>query len=234
MIDKKILRKNIIIIVLIVIIGVIAFKLVETFARYSSSSSSEAGVNVAFWFIGNSVEEQQEKRIILEKLQPSTEYQVYSFSISNNNGTKTAQTDIRYQIDITTTTNLPLNYYLYKRIDSSLAEGTNDVYTYTDSEGNEYKYKKLDISQVTNADEQTGNYFMFTTDSDGTYYRDMTYTTDERSNMMILEKSTNTTENFLICVEFPLEYNSSEYSDLIDVVELKVTANQLLDGESSV
>ena len=143
MFDKKILRKNIIIIIMIVIISIMAFKLVETFARYSSNSNSEASVNVAFWFLGNSAEEQQEKRIILEKLQPSNEYQAYSFSISNNNGTKTAQTDIKYQIDIITTTNLPLNYYLYKRIDSSLAEGTTDIYTYTDSDGNEYKYKKL-------------------------------------------------------------------------------------------
>lgn len=234
MFDKKILRKNIIIIIMIVIISIMAFKLVETFARYSSNSNSEASVNVAFWFLGNSAEEQQEKRIILEKLQPSNEYQAYSFSISNNNGTKTAQTDIKYQIDIITTTNLPLNYYLYKRIDSSLAEGTTDIYTYTDSDGNEYKYKKLSISQVTNADNKTGNYFTITPDNDGTYYKNITYTVDERSNLMTLEKSKNTTENFLICVEFPLEYDSYEYSDLIDVVELKVTANQLLDGESSV
>lgn len=219
---------------MIVIISIMAFKLVETFARYSSNSNSEASVNVAFWFLGNSAEEQQEKRIILEKLQPSNEYQAYSFSISNNNGTKTAQTDIKYQIDIITTTNLPLNYYLYKRIDSSLAEGTTDIYTYTDSDGNEYKYKKLSISQVTNADNKTGNYFTITPDNDGTYYKNITYTVDERSNLMTLEKSKNTTENFLICVEFPLEYDSYEYSDLIDVVELKVTANQLLDGESSV
>lgn len=234
MFDKKILRKNIIIIIMIVIISIMAFKLVETFARYSSNSNSEASVNVAFWFLGNSAEEQQEKRIILEKLQPSNEYQAYSFSISNNNGTKTAQTDIKYQIDIITTTNLPLNYYLYKRIDSSLAEGTTDIYTYTDTDGNEYKYKKLSISQVTNADNKTGNYFTITPDNDGTYYKNITYTVDERSNLMTLEKSKNTTENFLICVEFPLEYDSYEYSDLIDVVELKVTANQLLDGESSV
>lgn len=234
MFDKKILRKNIIIIIMIVIISIMAFKLVGTFARYSSNSNSEASVNVAFWFLGNSAEEQQEKRIILEKLQPSNEYQAYSFSISNNNGTKTAQTDIKYQIDIITTTNLPLNYYLYKRIDSSLAEGTTDIYTYTDSDGNEYKYKKLSISQVTNADNKTGNYFTITPDNDGTYYKNITYTVDERSNLMTLEKSKNTTENFLICVEFPLEYDSYEYSDLIDVVELKVTANQLLDGESSV
>lgn len=219
---------------MIVIISIMAFKLVGTFARYSSNSNSEASVNVAFWFLGNSAEEQQEKRIILEKLQPSNEYQAYSFSISNNNGTKTAQTDIKYQIDIITTTNLPLNYYLYKRIDSSLAEGTTDIYTYTDSDGNEYKYKKLSISQVTNADNKTGNYFTITPDNDGTYYKNITYTVDERSNLMTLEKSKNTTENFLICVEFPLEYDSYEYSDLIDVVELKVTANQLLDGESSV
>ena len=234
MFDKKILRKNIIIIIMIVIISIMAFKLVETFARYSSNSNSEASVHVAFWFLGNSAEEQQEKRIILEKLQPSNEYQAYSFSISNNNGTKTAQTDIKYQIDIITTTNLPLNYYLYKRIDSSLAEGTTDIYTYTDTDGNEYKYKKLSISQVTNADNKTGNYFTITPDNDGTYYKNITYTVDERSNLMTLEKSKNTTENFLICVEFPLEYDSYEYSDLIDVVELKVTANQLLDGESSV
>lgn len=58
-------------------------------------------------------------------IKPQDEEYVYSFTVSNYNNVKKCDVDLTYTINISTTTNLPLEYKLYKDEDYTLATSTN-------------------------------------------------------------------------------------------------------------
>lgn len=107
MIDKKKLLKSFIIISLIIIIIIAAIQIRNTLARYETTATTERDVDVAFWIADNSF---KSERLLIEDIFPRTDPFEYSFTVSNFNGTKIAETDMEYEILITTTTNLPLSY----------------------------------------------------------------------------------------------------------------------------
>lgn len=58
-------------------------------------------------------------------IKPRDESYVYSFTVANYNSTKECDIDLTYTINISTTTNLPLEYKLYKDEDYTLSSSTN-------------------------------------------------------------------------------------------------------------
>ena len=107
MIDKKKIIKSLIIISLIIIIITVSIQIRKTLARYETTTSSEKDVDVAFWIVDNDF---KSDRILIEDIYPSAVPYEYTFSVSNFSDTKNAETDLEYEILITTTTNLPLSY----------------------------------------------------------------------------------------------------------------------------
>lgn len=121
MINKKKLFKSLIIIALIIIIIFAIVQIRQTLARYETVTQGEGDVDVAFWVVDNDV---KTGRIILEDLYPREEPFEYTFTISNfNEDGKRAETDLEYDILITTSTYLPLSYEVTRNGMTCINEG---------------------------------------------------------------------------------------------------------------
>lgn len=121
MINKKKLFKSLIIIALIIIIIFAIVQIRQTLARYETVAQGEGDVDVAFWVVDNDV---KTGRIILEDLYPREEPFEYTFTISNfNEYGKRAETDLEYDILITTSTYLPLSYEVTRNGMTCINEG---------------------------------------------------------------------------------------------------------------
>lgn len=132
MIDKKKLLKSFIIIALIIIILIVAIRIRNTLARYETVATTERDVDVAFWIADNSFKSQ---RLLIEDIFPRTDPFEYSFTVSNFEGSKIAETDMEYEVLITTTTNLPLNYTITRN--GSTYSTTQELVT--DDDGTVYR-----------------------------------------------------------------------------------------------
>ena len=105
-IAKKIVKLLILLLSLILLIRLISF----TFSKYESRASTNPNIEVAFYIINK---DYQSMSLNLDSLFPSDEPYVYTFSISNTDGTNMCETDMEYDLTIRTTTNLPIDYELY-------------------------------------------------------------------------------------------------------------------------
>lgn len=80
-------------------------------------------------------------------IKPSNKDYVYSFTIANYNSKKESDVDLIYTINISTTTNLPLEYKLYKDEDYTLSTSVNllnDKEIVQDEDGSWYNEYKVD------------------------------------------------------------------------------------------
>lgn len=100
----------ILLICLIIIIRIITIIL----AKYESVAESSADVDIAFYLLK---EDYKEMKLNLASLFPQDQEYVYKFSIGNEENDKVAEVNIEYELSISTTTNLPLTYELYKNQD---------------------------------------------------------------------------------------------------------------------
>ena len=223
MFDRKVLKRNLVILILVIAIGLATYGIVRTLARYTSSANTENNVDIAFWFVDAGY---QEGIIFLQDIAPSSNFYEYSFSISNTDeNNNIAETDLKYEIDIISTTNLPLNYNLYKKVSSVIGIDPEEIYT--DLNGNNYREIPFEYSEsATNL----RNYYTFTQDTDGTYYKNTVFFKDADSNDLSMQYNVETTDEFLILVEFPISYKTeSKYQDLVEYIRLGIEAKQIID-----
>lgn len=90
----------------------LAFKLFEvSYASYQSHAKLNANIERAIYLIDVS---KTSFNIDPEQIVPSDEPFVYKFSVSNFNDSLRSDIDIKYTLKVTTTTNLPLNFNLYR------------------------------------------------------------------------------------------------------------------------
>lgn len=109
----------------------------NTLARYETNATSQKDVDVAFWIFDNDL---KSGRILLQDVYPSDVSFDYTFTVSNFKDTKKAETDLSYDIVLTTTTNLPLEYDIEK-------DGVTCIKTeqlITDEDGTFYKEVKIE------------------------------------------------------------------------------------------
>jgi hypothetical protein len=111
---KKINNRKKLIIKLIILffcIVLIYFIVKNTFSRFQSDADVVAKLDAAFYIVD---EDYQTMTINLDSIVPRDDPYVYNFSISNTDGTNRAEVNLEYDLKIVTTTNLPLEYVLYK------------------------------------------------------------------------------------------------------------------------
>ena len=137
MIDKKVIKKVLIVIVLLIIIIVAIVQIGKTLARYETTTSTERDVDVAFWVVDNSF---QDDTIFLDEIYPSDTPYEYTFTVSNFDETRRVETDFEYDITITTTTNLPLEYEI--QVNGVPCTKIEDLYA--DEDGTYYREIKID------------------------------------------------------------------------------------------
>lgn len=158
MIDKKKLRKSLLILLLIAIIIIAIILIRNTLARYETTATSEKDVDVAFWTIDNSF---KSERLLIKDIYPSDTSFNYTFTVSNfevaedgTTVTKRAETDLNYDLVLTTTTNLPLEYTIQKNGSSC----TKNETLYADEDGTYYKEIRLPQSRMNQGADITDTY----------------------------------------------------------------------------
>ena len=137
MIDKKRVVKSLIIISLIILIIFATIKIRKTLARYETNATGQGNVDVAFWIVDNSFESQ---RLLIDNIFPRSSSFDYTFTVANYKGSKSAETDLDYEIEIITTTNLPLSYTITK--DGETCTKVENLFT--DEDGTVYRKIKLE------------------------------------------------------------------------------------------
>ena len=135
-------KKRFLIVVLVMfLLFYLAIKLFQVaYSAYESTAKLNANINKALYLI---TDKGMDFNIDLDKIEPSTEPYVYKFSISNFDGGRHSEVDLEYQLNIKTTTNLPLTYELYRNENYDDANATNlfdQQKTIQDEDGAWYNY----------------------------------------------------------------------------------------------
>lgn len=135
-INKKDFRKYFLfsILVIITIVALGTFNLTQ--ARYETETSIRVSPNLAFFVVDVST---QSGQIQLDGMLPSATPYLFTFNVSNFKDNKRANVDLTYSIEIITTTNMPLNFRIFKGNNSSQNEIDSDTFT-TDDDGVYYRH----------------------------------------------------------------------------------------------
>ena len=104
---KLILR----LITLVFVIVLTCFIINRTFSRFENTADVTAQLDTAFYIVD---EDYQTMQIKLDSIVPQNQEYEYDFSISNTDGTNRVEVNLEYDLVIVATTNLPLEYKLYK------------------------------------------------------------------------------------------------------------------------
>lgn len=158
-------------------------------SKYESEIQSTANVNIAFYLLK---EDYKKMTLNLDSLFPQSEAYIYNFTIGNQDGTKTADIDMVYDLTLRTTTNLPLKYELYQNEEYTDKNATNIIKT-DEIEQDEY----------------------------GTFFKIMT---TETENLNYKNPKTNT---YQLVIYFPEKYNTINYQNIIEALEIRVDSHQV-------
>lgn len=104
--SKKLITELIILFVLLIALAVL---IPLTLSRFKTEARSDAGVEIAYYCLKDSYEH---TNITLDSMLPG-DIKTYRMSVSNNDGTNRTEVNMKYDIEIVTTTNLPLTYNFY-------------------------------------------------------------------------------------------------------------------------
>lgn len=144
--------KILIILSIVVIIFVVILNKVS-FGKYESDMESKSKLDIAFYVIDSNY---QVEEIKLDKLSPSNDLYTYEFSVANYNENKMLEVDAEYHIVIRTTTNLNLEYELYKNDEENSQFIKKEVVT--DSDGMYYNLMETDKEKFSYKNKQINNY----------------------------------------------------------------------------
>lgn len=143
--------------IFIIVISILAASRI-TQARYETDTNARVLPSIAFFVVGL---ESQNKQIKLESIVPRTEPYLYSFEVSNFNDSKKANVDLTYSIEIITTTNMPLNYKVYKG-NVNGDEIVDEDFITTDENGVYYRHFKIDgVSEMNYQERVTDTYILW-------------------------------------------------------------------------
>lgn len=139
----------------IIIIAIIFIR--NTLSRYETVATSNKDVDVAFWMLHDDF---QSANMIIQDIYPSDNSFDYSFSVSNfetdeeGNINKRAETDLEYELTITTTTNLPLEYVIERN--GEIVTTQQEIIS--DEDGTYYRKISIEPSQMVQGQDVTDNY----------------------------------------------------------------------------
>ena len=139
------------IILAVCIIVLCSIALTNTIARYRSEALASKDIEIAMYVFK---EDHQTMSFKLDQMVPRAEPYQHTFSVTNSDSNnKIAQTSIDYDITIKTTTNLPLQYVLYKNQTPTSANPTNILPSagtvQADTDGTYFKNFKTSTHPIT-------------------------------------------------------------------------------------
>ena len=80
-------------------------------SRYQTITGSNVNIDMAFYVIGTSMTSES---LVMNDISPSEEPYIYTFTVQNYDERGRIETKANYTINITTTTNIPFIYEIYK------------------------------------------------------------------------------------------------------------------------
>ena len=138
-INKKRLRISLKISALVILGALLLFLTPIAYSTYFQDAESDARVEIAFYLLNveHSVPPQS---IMLMDIIPRSEPYIHQFTISNFQGRRTSDVDKLYEIAIKTTTNMPLDFYLYRN--NVMVNIVSSDVTQADEDGTYFRYLK--------------------------------------------------------------------------------------------
>ena len=239
MLDKKVIRKSLIIIliILLILIGITFIR--RAFSRYESLGQSSGDTDMALWIVNESFVSED---MYLGEIEPASDadsqlladnpvanYETVDpkhikqikFSIQNYNEGDNgliASVPLKYEIKLTATTNMPLEYRLYQYGDDGVLKNTGCV---------------IDSQLVTDED---GTWLKQMTAVPGTYENNDFYLDNKILDGVTVQKEK---DEFLLLVWFPsqdydIETSTQEnyfFADKLEHLKLEIKAEQVMAGE---
>ena len=131
--DLKDFKRNTLFILLLFITIIIAGTVKLTQARYETNATVNVTPSLAFMIVDVTTTSGQIK---LDNIIPSATPYLYTFNVSNFQGGRRANVDLTYTIEIITTTNMHLNFRIFKG--QNLTQNEIDSDTFTTNEDGMY------------------------------------------------------------------------------------------------
>ena len=129
-----------------------------TQARYESETSVSASPTLAFFIVDVTTASGQIK---LDSMIPSTTPYTYTFQVSNFKNNRRANVDLTYSIELITTTNVELEFKIFKGNNMELNEIDSDIIT-TDDNGVYYRHLIInDVSVMSHSSNCTDTYTLW-------------------------------------------------------------------------
>ena len=201
--NRKRMSLSIMLFVLVVILLLFINMDIFTLSRYENQVISQNSISTAVYLLEDTYETINVK---LPDVIPSNNQYTYSFSVSNYNEDKHSDTNLKYRIHIRTTTNMELEYDLFKTLD--IKNATSCV----DSD---------DIIQ-----DYYGTHFRHIY----TEYETMLYSEDKTDYYTILftfPQDENTIETN------PDNIHDAKYSGIAELIEINIESSQILQSDST-
>ncbi len=136
--NKKRLKLLVVFSVLITFLLIAINNISFTQSRFETEIASNSALNTAIYLLND---QYQVVNVKLPDVIPSNNQYKYTFSISNYNNTKHAETTLAYDLSIRTTTNMPIEYDLYETLDITNAPSIITSNTVTlDADGTYFRH----------------------------------------------------------------------------------------------
>lgn len=165
-------------------IGLIA--LIKSYAFYNSNVNLALDIETAMYVVEPG---EMSYNIDLDKVIPSENPYIYTFSVSNFNAENRTDVDLEYNIKIQTTTNLPLSYRLYHDSYNLDEDDLISLRELKQDENNSwYNYFELDETYEFSYQENSTNIYYLVIDFP-TIYKDVLEYSDSIENIQIIIES---------------------------------------------
>ena len=154
-------------------------------ASYQSQTRLRANIDKALYIFNR---EKMSFNIDSEKIVPSNDPYVYKFSISNYRDDKESDFNIVYNLKIKTTTNLPLDFKMYKNTDlnNNILSGAEIL---RDSDGSYYKVYSVNENVLMEYKDKVTDVYTLSIDFPKIYAEDLTYSDAIEAIEVIIESS---------------------------------------------
>ena len=184
--SKKIKYKLRFLVFAVIFISITSFgliALIKSYAFYNSKVNLALDIKTAMYVIEPG---EMSYNIDLDKIIPSDNPYIYTFSISNFNEENTTDVDLEYTLKMQTTTNLPLEYRIYY---DSYDLDTNDLISTRelrqDEDGSWYNYYVIDEKYEFSYEENKTNIYYLVIDFP-TVYKNVLEYSDAIENIQII------------------------------------------------
>ena len=213
--------------IILIIIALVVFP--NTLSRYASSGVSGTNINVAYSLLDVVQTENGEivESVKLPEVNPDDKTNKYIIEIRNyknveENGvpkTKIINTKMRYYLEVTVTTNLPITYTLSIKPDGQQPKNFDPVTPYNTST-NGRPCSDNAASQI-----RKGLYC----DAHHTYFYKFTFPDKDISNannLSVMDYGRTMTDVVTLEYKLPETFNTSNYQDIIELLSIKIHAEQ--------